>query len=186
MQRATDHEALPVQTLNMYLYPVGAWGIGLLALYASGYAAYAIPLCFGVALWQGALTAWWGRATSRRFNSGELNRAEANAGVRSVGQILAATALTPAIVFLTNDPLDPTAWSTTVGVVVVAGLAYLGVTALVKLQNRWIYTAALALAALALPINATGAVTVASMVGLFDYAVEHAPTPDMLPLPDRL
>jgi hypothetical protein len=184
MALVSEHRVLPVRTLNLFLYPLGAWGLALLGLYASGYAVYAIPLCYVVGLWQAGLTAWWGRGIWQRFDAEEISREEANAGVRSVGQLLAASALTPAIVFLTNDPLAPTAWSTTIGVLAVAGLAYLGVTALVRMRNRWAYTAALTLACLALPVNATGAVTVASMVGLYDFAREHTPTPDLL-VPDK-
>ena len=116
---ATDHRALPDRTLNLYLYPIGAWAFGFGSLYFAGFGAWAIPLCYPLALWQTGLSAWWGRTLLARLDVGELTTAEAHAGVRSVAQILAWGALSPAIVFLTQDPLAPEAWSTTVGAVVV-------------------------------------------------------------------
>ncbi|MEQ1506128.1 MAG: hypothetical protein ABMB14_28105 [Myxococcota bacterium] len=169
---ATDHRALPDMVLNLYLYPVGVWAIGFALLYFAGYGAFAIPLCYPLALWQIALSVYWGRSLLRRLDHGEITTAEAHAGVRSVGQILAWSAVSPAIVFMTDDPLAPSAWSTALGVVFVSGMAYLGVQALTHLASRWTHGAAIALACFALPLNATGAVTVAAMFGLFDVVVD--------------
>jgi hypothetical protein len=174
---ALDHRAVPNLVLNLYLYPVGAWAIALALLYFSGHSALAIPLCYPLALWQIALSAWWGRSLLARLDSGALNLAEAHAGVRSIGQILAWSAVCPAMVFMTNDPLAPSAWSAALGAVGVSGLTYLGVMMLTRLASRWTHGAAIAMACLALPLNATGAVTIASMLGLFDRVLSATPTP---------
>ncbi len=175
-----DHNALPDRVLNLYLYPVGAWGIGLLVLFFTGYVAYAIPLCYPLALWYIGLSMWWGRGVLARLDAGALTNAEAHAGIRSAGQILAFASVSPAIVFLSADPLAPSAWSTTVGVLVVAGLTWFGIGVLTRIESRWTHGAAMALACFALPLNATGAVTVATMVGLYDVVVEVTPVPDVL------
>jgi hypothetical protein len=174
---ALDHRAVPNLVLNLYLYPVGAWAIVLALLYFTGRGPLAIPLCYPLALWQIALSVWWGRTLLARLDSGELTTAEAHAGVRSVGQILAWSALCPAMVFMTNDPLAPSAWSAALGAVGVSGLAYLGVMMLTRPASRWTHGVAIAIGCLALPLNATGAVTIASMLGLFDRVLSSTPTP---------
>lgn len=180
MAVVSDHRALPDRVLNLYLYPVGAWGVALLALFFTGFAAYALPLCYPLALWYVGLSVWWGRGLLKRIDAGELTHAEAHAGVRSAGQILAFASVSPAIVFLSADPLAATAWSTTVGVLVVAAVTWGGIGLLTRIGSRWSHGAAMALACLALPVNATGAVTVATMVGLYDVMVDVAPVPDVL------
>lgn len=174
---ANDLRALPDVVLNLYLYPVGAWAILFGCLFFANYAAFAIPLLYPLALWQIGLSIYWGTGLLRRLDSGDITLGEAHAGVRSVGQLLAWSALSPAIVFLTNDPLAPTAWSTTLGAVIVSIAAYLGVMLLTRLASRWTHGAAIAIACFALPLNATGAVTMASMLGLFDVMVEASPVP---------
>lgn len=174
---ANDLRALPNTVLNLYLYPVGAWVILFAALYFSGYAPYAIPLCYPLALWQIGLSIWWGRSLLMRLRSGDLTNLEAHAGVRSVGQLLAWSALSPAIVFLTNDPLAPSAWSTTIGAVAVSLGSYGGVLFLSRYASRWTHGAAVAIACFALPLNATGAVTMATAVGLYDVVRSNSPVP---------
>ncbi|MEZ4240654.1 MAG: hypothetical protein R3F59_31785 [Myxococcota bacterium] len=171
-----DHRAVPNTVLNLYLYPVGAWAIALAVLYFTGRGPLAIPLCYPLALWQIGLSAWWGRSLLARLDAGDLTTAEAHAGVRSVGQILAWSALCPAMVFMTNDPLAPSAWSAALGAVAVSGLVYLGVMGLTQLASRWTHAAAIAMGCLALPLNATGAVTIATMLGLFDKVLSAAPS----------
>ena len=179
-----DHRALPDSVLNLYLYPVGAWVILFACLYFAGYGALAIPLCYPLALWQIALSIWWGRTLIKRLRLGELTNSEAHAGVRSVGQLLAWSALSPAIVFITNDPLAPSAWSTTLGAVAISLGSYGGVLFLSRFASRWTHGLAVAIACFALPLNATGAVTVAAAVGLYDVIIEHSPVP-MPDVPDR-
>lgn len=186
MASVSDHRALPDATLNLYLYPIGAWGAAAVVLFFTGYAAFSLPLLYPLSLWQIGLSAVWGGRMLRRLQTGELTNGEAHAGVRSVGQILAASSCLPAIVFLTDDPLAPAAWGTTVGALVLAGLVYGGLLALTRIGSRVTHGAAIALACFALPVNATGAVTVATMIGLFDKVVDAAPVPDALKpdLPD--
>lgn len=164
---ATDVRALPNATLNLYLYPVGAWVILFAVLYFGGYAHYALPLCYPLALWQALLSAWWARSLVRRVDAGELSSEEAHEGVRSVGQLLAWSGLAPAIALLTEDPLAMSAWSAMFGAVAVSGLAYVGVVAVTRLAARWTHLAAVMVACLVLPLNATGAVTAATFIGIF-------------------
>ena len=138
-----------------------------------------------VAFWQIGLSAVWGRGLLARLRSGDLTNAEAHAGVRSVGNILAASSLAPAIVFLANDPLAPAAWSTTFGTAIVAGLTAGAVSLLTRIGSQWTHGAAIAIACMAMPLKATGAVTVAAMVGLYDVVVDTAPLPDELKTPVR-
>lgn len=182
---ASDYRAVPDTVLNLYLYPTGAWAIVFGLLYFTGRGALAIPLCYPLALWQIGLSIAWGRTLLRRLDAGDLSLGEAHAGVRSVGQILAWSALSPAIVFMTADPLAPASWSLALGAVGVSSLAYLGVMGLTRLASRWTHGAAVAIACMALPLNATGAVTVATAVGLFDKVVVTA-TPLIDAVPDAV
>lgn len=178
MTRAvSDVRALPQRVLDLYLYPLGAWGVALVLLYLGDQSELALLLLYVLALWQIGLTAWWGRDLLRRFRAHEITRAEAVAGVRSVGHILAGSALTPAIVFTATDPLSMHGLGSSVGNVVVAAAAFFAVNVLSKLSHRWAYTAALTLAGLALPLNATGAVTAATLAGWWVGIVEHTPIP---------
>lgn len=173
----SDVRALPQRVLDLYLYPLGAWGVGLAALYLADRAHLALLLLHALALWQTGLTVWWGRDLLRRYRTDQLTRAEADAGVRSVGHILAASALTPAIVFLATDPLSPHGLGASLGGAVVAGMAWVAVAVLVRLSNRWAHAVALGMACTALPLNATGAVTIATLAGWWSDLVEHAPLP---------
>lgn len=172
---ASDHRVLPNRILNLYLYPIGAWGLGLLALYFTDRAPIALTLCFPLALWLGGLTLYWGGRTIRRVNLGEYSREEANAGVLSVGHILAAAAASPAIVFLAADPLARSTWSLCAGIAAIAAVGWLAVSGFARLKNRYGYMLALTLAWLALPINATGAASMGHMMGWFDAFVETIP-----------
>jgi hypothetical protein len=164
----SDVRSLPTATLNLYLYGIGAWGALLLVLLLMSRIEAALPLTYVVAIWQGALTLWWGPSMLKKFREGELTRGEADAGVRSVGRLLAASAMLPAIVFLARDPLEPNSWMATVSILAVSMAAYFGAGAVTKLSNPWTHTGILVVAWLALPINATGAVTFAAAFGLFD------------------
>jgi hypothetical protein len=70
-------------------------------------------------------------------------------------------------------------------VAVVAGLAAGSVSLLTRVGSRVTHGVAIAIACLAMPLNATGAVTVAAMVGLYDAVVDTAPLPDEVKTPIR-
>jgi hypothetical protein len=189
MATATDVRAIPDWLLNAYLTPIAVWGIGYGALYFTSRDAYAIPLLYPLALWQLGLTVWWAFSALRRVRAGMLTMPEVDAGVRSIGGIAAGDSLLPAVVFLVNDPLASEAHMTAFGVVLVGSLAFLAVRLGAYVANPFAHVAILTFALLALPINATGAVTVATMVGWFDTVAE--PSRQMLdralpaPPPDR-
>ncbi|MEZ4319579.1 MAG: hypothetical protein R3F61_18835 [Myxococcota bacterium] len=165
---STDIRSLPDTTLNLYLYGIGAWGVALVVLFVLGRIEMSLPLTYLVALWQIGLTVWWGAGMLRRYTAGELTRAEADEGVRSVARLLAASSLLPAIVFLARDPLEPSSWTATLSILAVSLAAYFGSSLAVNISNRLTHGLVLTAAALALPINATGAVSFAAAYGLFD------------------
>lgn len=170
-----DLRSLPDTTLNLYLYAVAAWGVALLGVFLMHQTALAIPLTYLVFLWQGGLTLWWGVRMMRRYDAGDLTRKEADAGVLSVSRILLGSSLLPAIVFVAENPIpDPfpgpglsAAFSIAVFSLIVWGLS----TALIKLSNRWTHVVILMLSSAALPVNATGAFSVAAAYGLFDSLI---------------
>lgn len=168
MATASDHRSLPDTTLNLYLYPLAAWGVGLAALWFSGYGAFAVPLIYLVGLWQTGLTIVWGTRMLRRYEAGEFTRPEADAGVLSVARILAGSSMLPAIVFFAEDPLEPSTWGVSISIILVAALVYVASPWVVKLSNRWTHTLVLAVAAFSLPLNTTGAVSLAAAIGWFD------------------
>jgi len=175
---ASDRRSLPTPVLNLYLYALMVWGIALLSLFLTGYIAYGIPACYLLWVWQAGVTLYWGRFLIGEVNEGRLGRDEVDAGARSVGKILTSSALLPAILFLGQDPLDPRVISTCIGACLVSAIAWGFVSALGRFSNRYAHIAALTLACLALPINTSGAVTVATFVGVWDAVVEVAPTPE--------
>ena len=171
---ATDVRSVPDRLLDALLYPVAGWGVLYGVLYFLGRDAFAIPLLFPLALWQAALTIGWGLAMVRQVRRGALAPDEVHAGARSIGGIVASDALLPAVVFLVADPLSPTAHGTAIGIGVVSGLAYALVVLGGRIGNRYLDVAVLTVACLALPINTTGAVTMASMAGWFDQVAAPA------------
>ena len=171
---ATDVRSVPDRLLDALLYPVAGWGVLYGALYFLGRDAFAIPLLFPLALWQSALAIGWGLVMVRQVRRGALAIDEVHAGARSIGGIVASDALLPAVVFLVADPLSPTAHGTAIGIGVVSGLAYGLVVLGGRIGNRYLDVAVLTVACLALPINTTGAVTMASMAGWFDHVATPA------------
>lgn len=186
-ETVSDFRALPDATLNLFLVPIGAWGVIALVLFFTGFSQWAVPLAYPLAAWQIGLTAFWGTGLLRRTDAGDLTRAEAHEGIRSVTSIVVGSSLLPAIVFLANDPLEPEAWSLAAGTFAVAGMV-LGLTRLLmRPSSRLLHGAALAIAVVALPLNTTGTVTVATVLGWYGSMVNVAPVPDDLkpPLPPR-
>ena len=180
---ALDHRSVPDRVLDLYLYPIGGWGIAFALLFLWEYTEMAMQLLMPLAAWQTGLTIWWGVTTLRRYDRGELGFDEAVAGVRSVGRIVASSGLLPILVFLARDPFALGSLSTIVGVTVVSGVSWLGVHGLVRFNSRLAYTLALAFGCAALPISATGSVTVGVMLGWYRVVVESTPIPDQLTLP---
>jgi hypothetical protein len=174
----SDERALPDRTLNLYLYPIVAWGLASVGLFVTGWFQWTLPLAYPLALWHLGLSAVWGVRLLRMLDRNEVTNAEAHEGVRSVGNILAATALLPAIVFLANDPLSTDAWSVTLGAFCVAVAAIAVRAGLTRIASRWSHGAAIAVACFALPVNITGTVTVATMLGLYDTVVDATPVPE--------
>ena len=76
-----DLRSLPDRVLHLYLYSLGAWGIGLLLLFGAQKTVYGVTLCFPLALWLGLLTGWWGITTFQRGRDGDLERDEIRAGL---------------------------------------------------------------------------------------------------------
>ena len=172
LHTSDDLRSLPDRILNLLLYAVAGWGVALLVCFLWHQTALAIPLTYVVFLWQAVVTAWWGVGMLRRYDRGEITLGEANAGVESVSHILLASSLLPAIVFVAENPVpDPfpgPGLSAAASIAVLSGLAFGITTASLKLSNRWSHIGILALSSATLPINATGAFSVAAAYGLFD------------------
>ena len=164
----SDVRAVTDGMLNLYLYPIGAWGVGLLVLFATGHSALALSLCFPLSIYLGILTLIWAGGVLRRLSRGELKVVEANAGIHSIGGIMAVTAAGPAIVFLAEDPLAETTWYTAGSIALVTAVAWLSVKALVRIPGRTTKVMALLIAWVALPVNATGTTFVGFVWGWFD------------------
>jgi hypothetical protein len=169
---ANDLRSISDVILKIYLYSIGAWGIGLAILYAFGELGMALTLCFFLSLWLGLLTAWWWFGTSKKQRDGELKRSEVGAGVTSIGRILAFGGMIPGIIFLANDPFAGASWGALAGVTAVTaagwGVANLGP----KLKAPFVHVTVLALTWSVLPLNATGTVTAAWLLGLFNTVAD--------------
>lgn len=166
MPNAAELRAVSDTYFHGYMWPLAAWTIGVVVLFVAGWVPFALWLCYPLAAWYGVLTAvWWIRMQGRRA-SDDLTPDDGFAGARNIGRFLAAASLIPALVFLAIDPLSRTTLSTCAGVAAVAGIAWLVANFLPKLRRRPATVAALLVAWLALPLNATGAVTLAGALGL--------------------
>ena len=179
----SDLHTVSDRMLNALLYPLAGWGLAVAGLFLADHVAWALQLLYPLALWQAGITFFWGTDLLKRLAAGEVTNPQANAGVTSVGRILAASALSPVLVFFCRDPFDPANWSISAGVVFIAGVAWVAVNGLVRVPGKWSHGAALVVACAALPISATGSVTVASLSGWYHTVVEATPLPDVLPSP---
>ena len=177
----SDSIVVSDRLVGLMLYPILGWSALLLVFYVFGQIGWGLIACFPLALWLGGLTTWWGVRARARWRAGELKRHDVAAGIRTVGHILAGASSTPALVFLSNDPFAASAWSTSAGVGVVSALAYGCVSAVARWPRRGAMALALAAAWFALPLNATGAVTVASMLGWYDTVAERTLIPERSP-----
>jgi len=181
MAVVSDIHTVSDRMLNALLYPLAGWGLSVAGLFMMGQVQWALQLLYPLAMWQTGLTAWWGTGLLRRLRADEVTNPQANAGVPSVGRILAASALCPVVVFFCRDPFDTANWSLSFGVLLVAAVAWVAVNGLVRVPGKWSHGAALLVACAALPVSATGSVTVASLSGWYHTVVDAAPIPDILP-----
>jgi hypothetical protein len=163
--------------MNLYLYPIAIWVIALILLYVAEKTPWALLLCFPLAIWNAGLSIYWGRFVTRRFDNHDITQGETLAGVQSVGNLLAGASLMPGIVFLIDDPIAMSSWSTFFGICIIAGAARVGVTIMTKINHRYASYLALTVACLALPVNTTGAASVAAFVGFFDQAIDDVGAP---------
>ena len=171
MSSVNDLDAVPDRVFNGYLWPLGAWGVCLLFLFGAQRTPFALWLCFPLAVWYLGLTIWWGIRAARRHERHDLNGESLRAGVQSIGRFLAGASITPAMVFMAMDPLSPSAWGTAAGVGIVGAIAWIAVATLPKLDRRPTHWIALGIAWAALPLNATGALSLATWFGQVRNAV---------------
>ncbi|MBN2799137.1 MAG: hypothetical protein JXX28_08310 [Deltaproteobacteria bacterium] len=167
--------ALSNATQNLMLYPLGGWGVTLVGLYFAGNAVLGLALLFPLALWLGGVVLLWSLRTYRRHAEGSIADEPFRAGVVEAAQLLSVAALSPAIVFMATDPLEPSAWATAGGVVLLGLATYHGARWITRIEHPAAYAAALLAAWLALPLNATGAVSIARGLGWFDQFVQATP-----------
>lgn len=166
---ATDLRSVSDTTFNLYLYPIVAWASGLLLLYSQGWLRFGLALCYPLAAWYAALSGVWLVQAQRRHRAGQLDRDEVAAGARSLGKVLSLVSLCPALVFLADDPFAAAAWSAGAGVGLVALLSYGFVEGVTRFEHGLASGFALAVASLALPINATGALSLATVLGWYSH-----------------
>ncbi len=167
MAQYGSSRAVSDRVFNGYLWPLAAWAIGQLFLYAGGQTPFGLWLLFPLAAWYGVLSFGWGLSTHRRVRAQELNHTDVRDGVGSIGRFMAAASLSPALVFMVMDPLSPSTWGTCAGVGVVAGIAWGAANTLPALERRSTHWIAVFVAWGALPLNASGALSLASWLGWF-------------------
>lgn len=171
-----DLRAVPDPLLKAYLYPIAAWAIALALLFAAGFLPWALLLCFPLALWLGGLTAWWWMTAAQPTAPDPLDDAEVAAGTRTIGRIVALSGLLPGAVFLADDPLATSSWSAVGGVALVAAIGFVVADRIAPRVGRTGRIALLGVCAAILPINASGSLSLAWFIGLFDRALQLVPT----------
>ncbi len=165
---------------RLFVWPVAAWGVGLLFLWATGNMEYGISLCYPLAMWWIGVSIWFSRKNKDAIEAGTLRREDADEGVEWIGHTLVFTAGAPAIIFLADNPLHRAAYMTTAGVVITCAICYFAVSFLSKRSMTGAHTTALVIASLAMPINATGALSLGWYLGVFDTVKDV--TTEVVPL----
>jgi len=158
--QSNDLRSVPDRILKLYLYSLGAWAMALLGFFFVGNIGVALSLCFPLSLYLGVVTLWWWTRTQIRFKKKDLIVGEVTAGVQTVGRILAGGSMLPGIIFLSNDPLEPANWGTFAGIAALAAIAWFLVHLASRFNSITINIIVLVCSWIALPINATGAVSV--------------------------
>ena len=171
-----DLRAVPDPLLKAYLYAIAGWAIALALLFAAGLLPWALLLCFPLALWLAGLTGWWWLTATQPTAPDPLEDAEVAAGARTIGRMLALSGLLPGAVFLADDPLAASSWSAVGGVALVSALGFLLADRLAPRVGRAGRVAILGACAAILPINASGSLSLAWFIGLFDRALQLVPT----------
>lgn len=162
-----DLRSVPDSVLQAYLYAVLAWLALMAVLFPLGQLPWVLTLCLPLSMWFTALTAWWGWWLWGEVQVGTLSIDEAGCGVRSVGRILALSGLLPAIVFIVDDPFFETSWAPTAAAAALSGVGWLAAQLATRLRGAFWWTGLLVLISLVLPVNATGAVSLAWWLGWF-------------------
>ncbi len=164
---------------NLYVMPVAAWALGLLFMFALGDTGYAIGWCYPLALWWIGVSIWWLRKSHDDIASGKRTRDDVAEGVEWIGHTLAGVSGAPAIIFLAAAPLQKAAWATTGSCIIVCVLTYGAVSALSRQKWTGAHTVALVIACLAMPLNASTAISLGWWLGLIgtvsDVAHEVVP-----------
>jgi hypothetical protein len=171
----TAIRSLPDRTHRAYLLPISAFAIALMGLWAAGLTPVALTLLYLLATYHGVLSVSWSRDMFARHRAGELRDEEVTAGLRAGIRRVGWTSLLPAILFAATDPLSQEVWKTTGSIAILTTLALMVGPWLAK-RGRTPGVAGLLLAHLALPLNTSGALSMAFWLGWVELFTSVLPT----------
>ncbi|MCO4747006.1 MAG: hypothetical protein KC912_19570 [Proteobacteria bacterium] len=157
--------SLPDAVHRAYLMPISAFAIALMVLWAVSLTPVALTLLYALFLYNAALTVWWSQGLFRRQDAEELRASEVTSGVLSVVRLLGWSSVLPGVLFAATDPLSTEVWKTSGSIAIVTTLALVLAPWLAKRGHRVTYVASLLIALVALPLNTSGALSMAFWLG---------------------
>jgi hypothetical protein len=150
------------------LRPISGFAIALMGLWALSLTPVALTLLYLLALYNIGLTMWWASGMYARLDAGDLNQTEVTSGLLSVVRILGWSSTLPGVLFAATDPLSTEVWTTSASIAIVTtGTLTIGPW-LANRGTRPTGLASLALALAALPLNISGALSMAFWLGWVD------------------
>lgn len=157
--------SVPDRVHRAYLLPISGFALAMMVLWAVSMTPIALSLLYLLSVYNVALTGWWSRNMYERHGSGELRDEEVVSGVLVVVRLLGWSSALPVVLFAATDPLSPEVWKTAGSIGILTTLALTIGPWLAKKGNRPAGTAALGLAVAALPLNTSGALSMAFWLG---------------------
>lgn len=174
----TAIRSLPDRTHRAYLLPISAFAIALMGLWAAGMTPIALSLLYLLSAYHLGLSVWWARGMFARHRAGELRDDEVTAGLLEVVRMVGWTSVLPAILFAATDPLSADVWKATGSIAILSTLTLTVAPWLAK-RSRPMGLAGLAMSHAALPLNTSGALSMAFWLGwveVFTGALPSGPS----------
>lgn len=157
--------SLPDPVHRAYLLPISGFALAMMVLWAASLTPVALFLLYLLSAYNVGLTLWWSRGMYRRRREGELAEGEVQSGLLAVIRLLGWSSALPVVLFAATDPLSTEVWKTAVSIGILTTLALTLGPWLARRGTRPAGTAGLALALAALPLNTSGALSMAFWLG---------------------
>ncbi|TNE84099.1 MAG: hypothetical protein EP330_30755 [Deltaproteobacteria bacterium] len=161
----TSIRSLPDRTHRAYLMPISGFALAMMVLWAVSLTPVALSLLYLLSVYNIGLTLWWSRDMYRRRREGEIEEDEVTAGLIAVIRLLGWSSVLPVVLFAATDPLSTEVWKTAASIGILTTIALTAGPWLARRGHRATSTAGLVVALAALPLNTSGALSMAFWLG---------------------